>query len=180
MKSSVIDQDDQVSDSGDDEQSDETVDAEISEEDADVIKGNRVTRHDSGEAVVVLDSKTRNPPSFLPENAQVCVEIDVNRPKEKGQPVMEGTQIRSAQQPATKVTGQAPEPGFKSAGSQASKPSCTEVMNSVAITSELLSPCQYRCNLQHVLPKQQGDRGDVQGGDARLSGASDGRGSPTS
>ena len=91
MKSSVIDQDDQVSDSGDDEQSDETVDAEISEEDADVIKGNRVTRHDSGEAVVVLDSKTRNLPSFLPENAQVCVEIDVNRPKEKGQPVMEGT-----------------------------------------------------------------------------------------
>ena len=60
MKSSVIDQDDQVSDSGDDEQSDETVDAEISEEDADVIKGNRVTRHDSGEAVFVLDSKTRN------------------------------------------------------------------------------------------------------------------------
>ena len=171
MKSSIIDQD---SDSGDDEQSDETVDAEVSEDDADVIKGNRVTRHDSGEAVLVLDSKTRNRPSFLPENVQVCVEIDVNRPKEKGQPVMEGTQTRSAQQPATQVTRQAPEPGFKSAGSQAFKISCTEVMNSVAITSELLSPCQSCCNLQHVF------QGDVQGGDARASGASDGRGSPTS
>ena len=81
MKSSIIVQD---SDSGDDEQSDETVDADVSEDDADVIKGNRVTRHDSGEAVLVLDSKTRNRPSFLPENVQVCVEIDVNGPKEKG------------------------------------------------------------------------------------------------
>ena len=157
MKSSIIDQD---SDSGDDEQSDETVDAEDS----------RVTHHNSGETA----------PSFLPENVQVCVETDVNRPKEKGQPVMEGTQIRSAQQTATQVTRHAPEPELKSAGSQAFKTSCTEVMNSVAITSELLTPCQSRCNLQHVLPKHQGDRGDVQGDDARASGASDGRGSPPS
>ena len=81
MKSSIIDQD---SDSGDDEQSNETVDAGISEEDADVIKGNRVTCHNSGEAVLVLESKTRNRPSFLSENVQVCVEMDVNRLKEKG------------------------------------------------------------------------------------------------
>ena len=144
MKSSVIDQD---SDSGDDEQSDETVDAEVSEDDTDVIKGNRVTCHISGEAVLVLDSKTRNRPSFLPENVQVCVEKDVNKPKERGQPVMEGTQTRSARQPATQVTRQAPEPGFKSAGSQAFKTSCTDVMNFVTSTAELLSPCQSCCNL---------------------------------
>ena len=79
MKSSSII--DQYSASGDDELNDETVDAEDSEDDADVINGNRVTR-------------------------------------------------------------QAPEPGFKSAGSQAFKKSCTEVMNFVAITSEILSPLQ--------------------------------------
>ena len=117
MKSSSII--DQYSTSGDDELNDETVDAEDSEDDADVINGNRVTR-------------------------------------------------------------QAPEPGFKSAGSQAFKTTCTEVMNFVAITSELLSPCQSYCNLQHVLQEHQGDRGNDQGGDARASGASDGRGSATS
>ena len=36
-------------------------------------------------------------PSFLLENTQVCVETDVNRPEERGQPVMEGTQQRSVQ-----------------------------------------------------------------------------------
>ena len=79
-----------------------------------------------------------------------------------------------------RVTRQAPEPEFKSAGLQAFKTSCTDVMNFVTSTSELLSPCQSCCNLQHVLPEHQGDRVDVQGGDARGSGASDGRGSVTS
>ena len=78
------------------------------------------------------------------------------------------------------VTLQAPEPVFKSAGLQTFKSSCTEVMNFVTSTSELLSPCQSCCNLQHVLPEHQGDRVDVPGGDARASGASDGRGSVTS
>ena len=108
MKSSSII--DQYSTSGDDELNDEAGDTEDSEDDADVINDNRVTR-------------------------------------------------------------QAPESGFKSAGSQAFKTSCTEVMNFVAITY---------CNLQHVLPEHQGNRGDVQGGDARASGASDGRVSATS
>ena len=174
MKSSIIDQD---SDSGDDEQRDETVDAEISEEDADVIKGNRVTRHDSSPCPRLKDEE---PPIFpAGERSGLCRNRREQAQKRRVM-VMEGTQTRSAQQPATQVTRQAPEPGFKSAGSQAFKTSCTEVMNSVAITSELLSPCQSRCNLQHVLPKYQGDRCDVQGGDARVSGASDGRGSPTS
>ena len=79
-----------------------------------------------------------------------------------------------------RVTCQAPEPVFKSAGLQASKTSCTEVMNFLTSTSELLSPCQFCCNLQHVLPEHQGDRVYVQGGDARASGACDGRGSVTS
>ena len=63
----------------------------------------------------------RNSPSFLPENTQVCVETDVNRAKEKGQSVMEGTQIRSAQQTATQATRQTPEQERKSSGSQASR-----------------------------------------------------------
>ena len=46
----------------------------------------------------------RYSPSFLPENTQVCVETDVNRPEEKGQPVMQGTQLRSVQQTATQAT----------------------------------------------------------------------------
>ena len=75
---------------------------------------------------------------------------------------------------------QVPEPEFKSAGVQTFKTSCTEVMNFVTITSELLSPCQSCCNLQHVLPEHRGDRVGVRGGDARTSGASDGRGSVTS
>ena len=53
-----------------------------------------------------------------------------------------------------RVTRQAPEPEFKSAGLQAFKKSCTEVMNFVMSTSELLSPCQSCCNLQHVVPEQ--------------------------
>ena len=42
---------------------------------------------------------------FFPDNTQVRVKVDVNRPKEKGQPVMEETQLRSAQQTATHRTG---------------------------------------------------------------------------
>ena len=79
-----------------------------------------------------------------------------------------------------RVTLQAPESVFKSAGLQTFKTSCTDVMNFVTSTSELLSPCQSCCNLQHVLPEHQGDRVDVQGGDARASGAGDGRDSVTS
>ena len=79
-----------------------------------------------------------------------------------------------------RVTLQAPELVFKSAGLQAFKTSFTDVMNFVTSTSELLSPCQSCYNLQHVLPEHQGDRVDVQGGDARASGASDGGGSVTS
>ena len=60
-----------------------------------------------------------------------------------------------------RVTLQAPEPLFKSAGLQTFKTSCTDVMNFVTSTSELLSPCQSCCNLQHVLPEHQGDRVDV-------------------
>ena len=44
-----------------------------------------------------------------------------------------------------RVTLQAPEPLFKSAGLQTFKSSCTEVMNFVTSTSELLSPCQTCC-----------------------------------
>ena len=75
-----------------------------------------------------------------------------------------------------RVTLQAPESVFKSAGLQTFKTSCTDVMNFVTSTSGLLSPCQSCC----VLPEHQGDRVDVGGGDARASGASDGRGSVTS
>ena len=71
-----------------------------------------------------------------------------------------------------RVTLQAPEPEFKSAGLQTFKTSCTDVMNFVTSTSELLSRCQSCCNLQHVLPEHQGDRVDVRGGDARATGAS--------
>ena len=79
-----------------------------------------------------------------------------------------------------RVTLQAPEPEFKSAGLQTFKTSCTDVMNFVTSTSELLSTCQSCCNLQHMVPEHQGDRVDFPGGDARASGASDGRGSVTS
>ena len=65
-----------------------------------------------------------------------------------------------------RVKLQAPEPEFKSAGLQAFKTSCTDVMNFVTSTSELLSPRQSCCNLQHVVPEHQGDRVDVPGGDA--------------
>ena len=52
----------------------------------------------------------------------MCVGMDVNRPNEKGQQVMEGTQPRLA-----------PEPVLKSAGSHAFETSCTAVANSVVI-----------------------------------------------
>ena len=38
---------------------------------------------------VAHDAQMRYSPSFLPDSTQVCVETDVNRPTEKGQPVME-------------------------------------------------------------------------------------------
>ena len=37
------------------------------------------------------ETQIRHSPSFSPDNTQVCVRTDVNRPKEKDQPVMEGT-----------------------------------------------------------------------------------------
>ena len=74
-------------DSGDEEQSEESSDAEVINGDADDTKN-----------TVAHDMQRRRSPSFLPENTQVCVETDVNRPKEKGQSVIEGTQMRSAQQ----------------------------------------------------------------------------------
>ena len=74
-------------DSGDDEQSEESSDAEVTCGDADDTKN-----------AVAYDTQMRYSLSFLPVSTQVCVETDVNRPKEKGQPVMEGTQLRSAQQ----------------------------------------------------------------------------------
>ena len=60
----------------------------------------------SGADDTAHDTPVRYSPSFLQESTQVCVETGVNRPKEKGQPVMEGTQLRSAQQTATQATPQ--------------------------------------------------------------------------
>ena len=57
----------------------------------------------------MTQTTSRVSPSFFPDSTEVCVEMDVNRHKEKGQPVMEGTQLRSAQQTATKATRQASE-----------------------------------------------------------------------
>ena len=76
-------------DSGDDELSEESSDTEVINGDADDTKN-----------AVAHDSQMRCSPSFLPVSIQVCVETDVIRPKEKGQPVMEGTQLRSSQQTA--------------------------------------------------------------------------------
>ena len=83
-------------DCGDDKQSEESSDAEVINGDADDTK-----------ETVAHDTQMRYSPSILPENTQACVETDVNRPKEKGQPVMEGTQLRSVQQTATQATRQA-------------------------------------------------------------------------
>ena len=87
-------------DSGDDEQSEESNDARSSMCDADDTKD-----------TVAHDMQMRNSTSFFLENTQVCVETDVHRPKEKGQSVMEGTQIRSAQQTATQVDTSNPRTG---------------------------------------------------------------------
>ena len=57
---------------GDEEQSEESSDAEVIDGDADDSKD-----------TVAHDMQMRNSPSFFPENTQVCVETDVNRPKEK-------------------------------------------------------------------------------------------------
>ena len=61
-----------------------------------------------------------------------------------------------------RVTLQAPESVFKSAGLQTFKTSCTDVMNFVTSTSELLSTYQSCCNLQHMVPEHQGDRVDAE------------------
>ena len=109
-------------DSGDDEQSEESSGAEVINGDADDTKNTRAH-----------DTQMRYSPSFLPENPPVCVETDVNRPKKKGQSVLEGTQIRSVQQTATQATRQASEPELKRAVPQAFKTSCTVVPDSVGV-----------------------------------------------
>ena len=109
-------------DSGDDEQSEESSDAEVINGDADDTKD-----------TIAHDTQMRYNPCLLPENTHVCVETDVNRPKEKGQPVMEGTQLRSVQQTATQATRQASEPELKRAVSQAFKTSCTVVPDSMEV-----------------------------------------------
>ena len=52
--------------------------------DAEVINGDA----DDTKGMVAHDTQMRYSPSFFPDSTQVCVEMDVNRPKEKGQPVM--------------------------------------------------------------------------------------------
>ena len=79
MKGSFIDQDDQDGDSGDDEQSEERSDAEVTNGDDDDTKG-----------MAAHDTQMRHRPSFFPESTHVCVDMDVNRPKEKGQPSWRG------------------------------------------------------------------------------------------
>ena len=81
---------------------------------AEVINGDA----DDTRNTVAHDTQMRHSPSFLPQSTQVCVETDVNRPKEKGQPVMEGTQLRSAQQTSSQATRQALELERKSSRSQ--------------------------------------------------------------
>ena len=90
------------------------------------------------------------------------------------------TTVSHAKLVDNRVTLQAPEPVFKSAGLQTFKTSCTDVMYFVTIATGLLSPCRSCCNLQHVLPEHRVDRVDVRGGNVRPSGASDGRGSVSS
>ena len=59
--------------------------------------------------------------------------MDENRPKEKGQPVMEET-LRSPQQTATQAARQAAEQELKISGSQAFETSCTEAASSAVTT----------------------------------------------
>ena len=68
--------------------------------DAEVIIGDA----DDTEGMVAHDTQMRDSPSFFPDSTQVCVEMDVNGPKEKGQPVMEGTQLRSARRTAIQAS----------------------------------------------------------------------------
>ena len=112
-------------DSGDDKQSEESSNAEVINGDADDTKD-----------TVAHDTQMTYSPSFLPDRSRVCVETDVNRPKEKGQPVMEGTLLRSAQQTATQATRQASEPELKRAGPQAFETSCTAAASSVVVKPE--------------------------------------------
>ena len=73
----------------------------------------------------------RYSPTFFPDSPQVCVEMDVNRSKEKGQLVMEGTQLQA--------TRQASEQELKSSGSQAFETSCTKAASSVVVNQEFRS-----------------------------------------
>ena len=88
---------------------------------------------DRTKGMVAHDTQMRYSPSFFPDSTQVCVEMDVNRPKEKGQPVMEWTQLRSDQQTATQATRRAPERERNGSGSQAFETSCTEAASSVVV-----------------------------------------------
>ena len=72
-------------DSGNDEQIKESSDAEVINGDAEDTKG-----------MVAHDTQMRYSPSFLLDGTQVCVEADVNRPKEKGQLVMDAAAVSSA------------------------------------------------------------------------------------
>ena len=81
-------------DSGDDEQSEDSSDAEV-------ING---TADDTAH-----DKQMRYSPSLFLDSTHVCGETDVNRPKEKGQPVMEGTQLRADPQTDTQATRQTSE-----------------------------------------------------------------------
>ena len=83
--------DERGADPGDNEQSQETSDAEVTNGDADETKD-----------MVAHDTQMRYSPSFSLESPHVCVGMDVNRPKEKGQQVMEGTQPRLARRTALK------------------------------------------------------------------------------
>ena len=55
--------------------------------DAEVINGDA----DDTRNTVAHETQIRHSPSFSPDSTQVCFRTDVNRPKEKDQPVMEGT-----------------------------------------------------------------------------------------
>ena len=65
-----------------------------------------------------------------------------------------------------RVTLQAPEPEFKSAGLQTFKTSGTDVMNFVTSTSEFCQRVSLVAISSTLLPEHQGDRVDVPGGDA--------------
>ena len=105
-------------DSGDDEQSQETNDAEVTNGDADETKD-----------MVAHDTQMRYSPSFSPESLHVCVGMDVNRPKDKGQQVMKP---RSARRTALKRHVKLQNLCSRALGHTASETSCTAA-NSVVI-----------------------------------------------